>query len=41
MITLAFAQMLYYLIMSFKALGGDDGDVAKPVAAWVGTRSGR
>jgi branched-chain amino acid transport system permease protein len=25
MITLAFAQMLYYLIMSFKALGGDDG----------------
>ncbi|MGE8445905.1 MAG: branched-chain amino acid ABC transporter permease [Comamonas sp.] len=25
MITLAFAQMLYYLIMSFKSLGGDDG----------------
>ena len=25
MITLAFAQMLYYLVMSFKALGGDDG----------------
>ncbi|MBO9643562.1 MAG: branched-chain amino acid ABC transporter permease, partial [Pseudacidovorax sp.] len=25
MITLAFAQMLFYLIMSFKALGGDDG----------------
>lgn len=25
MITLAFAQMLYYLIMSFRSLGGDDG----------------
>lgn len=25
MITLAFAQMLYYLVISFKAYGGDDG----------------
>ena len=25
MITLAFAQMLYYLVVSLKAYGGDDG----------------
>ncbi|GAB2455695.1 branched-chain amino acid ABC transporter permease [Comamonas humi] len=35
MITLAFAQMLYYLIMSFKALGGDDG-LSMPSRSSVG-----
>lgn len=35
MITLAFAQMLYYLIMSFKALGGDDG-LSLPARSHIG-----
>jgi len=35
MITLAFAQMVFYLVMSFKAWGGDDG-LALPARSAVG-----
>jgi len=34
MITLAFAQMVYYLVVSMKALGGDDG-LALPVRSTI------
>ena len=36
MITLAFAQMLYYLMVSLKAYGGDDGlSLARPLRRWA------
>lgn len=43
MITLAFAQMLYYLAVSLRRFGGDDGYVLqKPLAlgAWLGAAQG-
>jgi branched-chain amino acid transport system permease protein len=35
MITLAFAQMMYYLVVSFKAYGGDDG-MSLPARSLIG-----
>jgi branched-chain amino acid transport system permease protein len=35
MITLAFAQMMYYLVVSFKAYGGDDG-MSLPARSRIG-----